>query len=75
MFDSTFELPLALDGHVARLLVTHLPNGAWHVRTEVDGRVLGWEEFRARCQVDRFRAKMQGWLTHVHATERRSTAA
>lgn len=75
MLDSTFELPLALDGHTARLIVRRLPNGAWHVRTEVDGRVLGWEEFSTRFQVDRFRAKMQGWLTHVHATERRLTAA
>ena len=71
MFDSTFELPLAFDGHAAHLVVTHLPNGRWSVRTEVDGRVLGSEQFAMRPQVDRFRARMQDWLSQVEASERR----
>jgi hypothetical protein len=71
MAGHTFELPLAFDGHVARLIVTPLAHGAWHVRTEVDGRVLGWERFARRSQVDHFRARMQEWLTQAEACERR----
>lgn len=74
MFDA-FELPLAFDGHAAHLLVTHLPNGAWHVRTEVDGRELGWKEFARRVQVDRYRARMQDWLAQEEARERRLASA
>jgi hypothetical protein len=75
MVRGAFELPLAFDGHDAQLLVTHLPNGAWHVCTEVDGRVLGWEQFALRVQVDRFQTRMQDWLTQVEARERRLASA
>ena len=69
----SFELPLAFDGHVARLLVTHLPTGAWYVETQVDGRLLGWEQFRFRGQVDRFRIRMQQWLSQVDARPPKTT--
>ena len=75
MSHTTFELPLAFAGHAAHLLVTHLPNGAWYVRTEVDGRTLGWEQFALRVQVDRFRTRMQDWLSQVEASERRLATA
>ena len=71
----TFELPLVFDRHSAHLDVTHLPNGAWHVETNVDGRVLGWERFALRVQVDRYRARMQQWLALAEARERRRRAA
>ena len=74
MAGHTFELPLAFNGHVARLIVTPLAHGAWHVRTEVDGRVLGWEQFAHRAQVEHFRGRMQEWLTHAEASERRLAA-
>jgi hypothetical protein len=67
----TFELPLAFNGHHARLVVNHLATGTWQVRTEVDGRVLGWEQFAHRNQVDNFRARMQDWLAQAEASERR----
>jgi hypothetical protein len=72
MTENTFELPLAFDGHVARLVVTRPAPGVWHVETQVDGRVLGWEQFTGRAQVDRFRARMQQWLAHAAASERRA---
>ena len=75
MATNTLELPLAFDGHVARLVVTHHPQGTWHVRTEVDGRVLGWEQFTHRVQVDHFRGRMQQWLAHAEACERRLASA
>ena len=75
MAANTFELPLAFAGHSARLEVTHLQNGAWHVETKVDGRVLGWERFTLRVQVDRYRARMQQWLAQAEAGERRLQSA
>ena len=72
---NAFELPLAFDRHTARLEVTQLQNGAWLVHTKVDGRVLGWERFTLRVQVDRYRARMQQWLAHAEARERRQVSA
>ena len=66
---NTFSLPLAFDGHTAHLDVTHHRNGAWLVSTSVDGRVLGWERFALRAQVDRYRARMQQWLALAEANE------
>ena len=70
MAGNHFELPLRFEGHSARLVVKELPHGVWHVKTEVDGRVLGWEQFSLRVQVDHFRARMQEWLTQAAASER-----
>jgi hypothetical protein len=75
MAANAFELPLAFDRHTARLEVTHLQNGAWLVHTKVDGRVLGWERFTLRVQVDRYRARMQQWLAQAEARERRLVSA
>ena len=75
MADNTFELPLAFDGHTAFMAVTHLRDGAWLVQTIVDGRVLGWEQFALRAQVNRYRARMQQWLTLAEANERRLPSA
>jgi hypothetical protein len=71
MPDTSFELPLKFDGHVARIIVTRLHNGSWHVCTEVDGRRLGWEQFTHRIQVERFRSRMQQWIAQAEAAERR----
>ena len=71
MAGTTFELPLAFDGHDARLVVTPTAHGTWRVRTLVDGRVLGWEQFAHRVQVDHFRTRMQQWLAHAQASEKR----
>jgi hypothetical protein len=75
MAANTFRLPLAFDGHTAHLEVTHLQNGGWLVYTKVDGRVLGWERFTLRVQVDRYRARMQQWLALAETNERRLPAA
>jgi hypothetical protein len=75
MPDATLELPLAFDGHHARMVVTHRRDGAWRVCTEVDGRVLGWEQFARWVQVERFRSRMQGWISQVEAAERQFTTA
>ena len=75
MKDFAFELPLVFAGHLARILATPLAKGGWYVRTEIDGRVLGWEQFAHLAQVERFRTRMQGWLTEVEATERRLASA
>jgi hypothetical protein len=75
MPDNAFEMPLNFAGHNARILVTHPFNGPWLVRTEVDGRVLGWEQFAHRFQVERFRARMQDWIAQVEAAERRGVRA
>lgn len=75
MAANTFSLPLAFDGHTAHLDVTHLQNGAWLVYTKVDGRVLGWEQFTRRVQVDGYRARMQHWLALAEANERRLLSA
>ena len=75
MAANTLRLPLAFDGHSAHLEVTHLQNGAWYVETKVDGRVLGWERFMLRAQVDRYRARMQQWLALAEASERRLPSA
>ena len=75
MAASTFELPLTFDGHAARLEVTLLENGAWFVQTMVDDRVLGWERFARRAQVDRYCARMQQWLAQAEASERRLVSA
>ena len=75
MAGHTFEVPLAFHGHTARLVVTQLAHGGWHVRTEVDGRVLGWEQFARRVQIDHFRARMQEWLAQAEASERRLASA
>jgi hypothetical protein len=72
---NTFELPLAFQGHTARLEVTHLENGAWLVQTKVDGRVLGWERLTRHVQVDRYRARVQQWLAQAEASERRRVPA
>ena len=74
MMPNTFELPLAFDGHVARLVVRHLPDGGWRVGTEIDGRVLGWEQFTRRVQVDHFHSRMQRWLAQAQADESRLAA-
>ena len=71
MADNILKLPLAFNGHTAFLAVTHLHDGAWLVQAMVDGRVLGWERFTLRAQVDRYRARMQQWLTLAEASERR----
>ena len=71
MSDTTFELPLNFDGHIARIVVRHLHNGSWHVCTEVDGRRLGWEQFTSRSQVERFCTRMQQWIAHAEGAERR----
>jgi hypothetical protein len=75
MAANAFELPLAFDRHTARLEVMQLQNGAWLVHTNVDGRVLGWERFMLRVQVDRYRSRMQQWLAHAEARERRLVSA
>jgi hypothetical protein len=75
MLDNSFELPLSFHGHAARVLVRRLRNGAWRACTEVDGHVIGWEQFTLRVQVDRFRARMQAWLTQAEANERRRGTA
>ena len=75
MAANTFRLPLTFDGHTAYLDVTHLQNGAWLVYTKVDGRVLGWEQFARRVQVDGYRARMQQWLALAEANEHRLTSA
>jgi hypothetical protein len=75
MADNAFEVPLNFAGHNARLVVSHPFNGPWTVRTEVDGRVLGWEQFAHRTQVDRFRARMQAWIAQVEAAEQRGNRA
>lgn len=72
---TTFERPLHFEGHVARIVVTHLLNGTWRVCTEVDGRLLGWEQFARRIQVERFCARMQEWVAHAEAAERQLTRA
>jgi hypothetical protein len=75
MTESTVEMPLAFNGHDARIIARPLATGGWHVRTEVDGRVLGWEQFRHRVQVERFRARMQGWIKLIEAKEQRLVSA
>jgi hypothetical protein len=75
MAANTLRLPLAFAGHAAYLDVTHLQNGTWYVETKVDGRVLGWDRFMLRAQVDRYRARMQRWLAQAEAGERRLPSA
>ena len=75
MTNGGFELPLSFAGHVARIVVTPLAKGGWQVCTEVDGRVLGWEQFVHKAQIDRFRERMQNWIRQVEDTERRLASA
>jgi hypothetical protein len=75
MAANTFRLPLVLHGHTAYLDVTRLENGSWLVYAKVDGRVLGWERFPLRVQVDRYRTRVQQWLTWADARTCRQLAA
>jgi hypothetical protein len=67
----SFEMPLEFDGHIARIVATRLFRGGWRVRAEVDGRLLGWEQFAHRNQVERFRTRMQQWCAMAAEAERR----
>jgi hypothetical protein len=68
------ELPLTLAHHAGRVLATKLRDGSWHVRAEVDGRILGWEHYTTWTQVERFRARMEGWVAQFESTEHRGGA-
>lgn len=75
MAEATIEMPLEFTGHEARIIAEPIATGGWHVRTEVDGRVLGWEQFRHRAQIERFRTRMQSWMAMMEATEQRLVSA
>lgn len=59
---TTIELPLAFEGHVARLVVAAVNGDGWYARAEVDGREIGWQHYTRWEQVERFRSRMQNWL-------------
>jgi hypothetical protein len=69
------ELPLTFAGHVARIVISSLPDGGWNVCAEVDGRTVGWEQYSNWTQVERFHARMQNWVTAAEAAEQRLTSA
>jgi hypothetical protein len=73
MHEMCRELPLAFDGHVARIVAKADDDGGWHVCTEVDGRQMGNEHFPAWCLVEQFRARMQRWLSQAEIAERESS--
>ena len=64
------ELPLAFDGHLARLVVTRVNGAGWHARAEVDGREIGWEHYPLWVQVERFRERVQTWLAQAERAQR-----
>jgi hypothetical protein len=70
MLTHATALPLAFAGHAARVLVTPLGNGRWHVEAQVDGRTLGWEEYANWPQVEHFRERMQRWVKQAEDAER-----
>lgn len=67
------ELPLAFDGHDARIVAQADQDGGWDVRTEVDGRHMGSEHFAAWSLVEQFRARMQRWLEQAEIAEREAS--
>ena len=75
MLNATTELPLAFEGHTARIVIEPLSQGGWHVRAEVDTRTLGWEQYMYWVQVEHFHMRVQQWLKHAEATERRVSCA
>ena len=74
MVEKWKELPLAFDGHVARIVARGDQSGGWTVCTEVDGRQMGSEHFPAWSLVEHFRARMQRWLTQAEIAEREASS-
>ena len=70
MSTTPIELPLAFDGHLARVVVTRTNTDGWHACAEVDGREIGWEHYTLWVQVERFRERMQTWLAQAERTQR-----
>jgi hypothetical protein len=62
MLTRATELPLAMAGHAARVLVTPLCHGGWRVEAVVDGRTLGWKEYANWRQVEHFCERVQQWV-------------
>jgi hypothetical protein len=68
-------LPLMFTGHSVRMHVSQEQKGGWHVATEIDGRLIGWEHCVTWRAVEQLQRRMQGWLSEAERTERRRYAA
>jgi hypothetical protein len=75
MTKTAHDLPLALDGHTARVHVREDQDGGWDVRTELDGRQIASDYCSDWRSVERFHMRMQHWLKTAAMQARLSSAA
>ena len=75
MADLARDLPLDFGAHSARVHVEPDNDGGWSVSTEVDGRAVAADYCPDWRAVERFRARMQQWLTMAASGKARLSPA
>jgi hypothetical protein len=67
MSDAVLELPLSFGSDDAKVHARRDSDGGFAVSTEVDGREIASDYCPDWRRVERFRARMQQWLTNAAA--------